>query len=111
MTKRIVYVCFFLLYFSVDAQKVTIVDLNNNPVANAAMFNGKKTIYVLSDLDGIVNLSRFKEDELIYFQHPKYTSLPIQKNSLENSYWVVEEMLYEINEVILLQNQNQTIAC
>ena len=49
----------------------------------------------------------FKENELIYFQHPKYTSLPIQKNSLESSYWVVEEMLYEINEVTLLQNQNQ----
>ena len=65
MTKRIIYICFFLLYLSVDAQKVTIVDLNNNPVANAAVFNGKKTIYVLSDLEGVVNLSRFKENELI----------------------------------------------
>ena len=107
MKKRIIYICFFLLYFSVDAQKITIVDLNNNPVANAAVFNEKKTIYVLSDLDGVVNLSRFKEKELIYFQHPKYTSLPIQKNSLESSYWGVEEMLYEISEVTLLQNQNQ----
>ena len=79
MTKRIIYICFFLLFLSVDAQKVTIVDLNNNPIPNAAVFNGKKTIHVLSGLDGVVNLSRFKENELIYFQHPKYTSLPIQK--------------------------------
>ena len=46
MKKRMIYICFFLLYISVDAQKVTIVDLNNNPVTNAAVFNGKKTIYV-----------------------------------------------------------------
>ena len=64
MTKKIIYIYFFLLYFSASAQKVTIVDLNNNPVTNAAIFNAKKSIYVLSDLNGVVNLSRFKENEL-----------------------------------------------
>ena len=107
MIKKFFLWFFFIFSNLVLSQEVIIVDINNNPINNAAIFNKEKSIHVLSDLNGIVNLTRFSNNEKVYFQHPKYISGPILKKVLlKNKFWVVEEMLYEINEVTLRYNQN-----
>ncbi len=107
MIKKVVFIFFFFLCNSLFSQEVIIVDENNNPINNAAVFNKEKSIHVLSDLNGIINLTRFSNNEKIYFQHPKYISEPILKKVLlKNKFWTVKEMLYKIDEVTLKHNQN-----
>ena len=107
MIKKFFLCCCFLISNLLIGQEIIIVDKNNNPINNAAIFNKEKSIHVLSDLNGIVNLTRFSSNEEIYFQHPKYISKPELKNDLlKNKFWIVKEMLYEIEEVTLKHNQN-----
>ena len=107
MIKKVFFCCFFLISNLLIGQEIIIIDKNNNPINNAAIFNKEKSIHVLSDLNGIVNLTRFSSNEEIYFQHPKYISKPELKNDLlKNKFWIVKEMLYEIEEVTLKHNQN-----
>ncbi len=107
MIKKVVFIYLFLICSPLFSQEIIIVDANNNPIKNAAIFNHEKSIHVLSDLSGSVNLTRFSKNEKIYFQHPKYTSEPILKRDLlKSKFWRVEEMLYEIEEVTLKHNQN-----
>ncbi len=95
MIKKVVFVYIFLISTSLFSQEIIIVDTNNNPIKNATIFNQEKSIYVLSDLNGVVNLTRFSKNEKIYFQHPKYTSEPILKTDLlKSNFWRVQEMLY-----------------
>ncbi len=107
MIKKVVFIYLFLISSSLFSQEIIIVDANNNPIKNAAIFNHEKSIHVLSNLSGAVNLTRFSKNEKIYFQHPKYTSEPILKRDLlKSKFWRVQEMLYEIEEVTLRHNQN-----
>ena len=107
MIKKVFFCCCFLISNLLIGQEIIIIDKNKNPINNAAIFNKEKSIHVLSDLNGIVNLTRFSSNEEIYFQHPKYISKPALKNDLlKNKFWIVKEMLYEIEEVTLKHNQN-----
>lgn len=107
MIKKFLLIYIFLFANQIFSQEIIIVDVNNNPINNAAIFNKEKSIHVLSDLNGVVNITRFSNDEKIYFQHPKYTSEPILKRFLlKNKFWRVNEMLYEIEEITLKHNQN-----
>ena len=82
MIKNLVFIFIFLITNSVFCQEIIIVDENNNPVSNAAVFNKDKSITALSDLNGVVNLSRFSSNELISFQHPRYAPQEILKKLL-----------------------------
>jgi len=107
MIRKIILIYFFIVTNSLFSQEIIIVDKNNNPISNAAVFNKGKTIHMLSDLNGIVNLTRFSDNDKIYFQHPKYTTdATLKKLLLKNKFWTVKEMLYEIEEVTLKYNQN-----
>ena len=109
MIKRFLYIFFLITTNFLFGQEVIIIDNNNNPIHNAAVFNEDKSIYVLSDINGVVNLTRFSNNEKLFFQHPKYYINPIIKSLIvnnSNKFWVAEETLYEIEEVTLRNNQN-----
>ena len=109
MIKRFIYIFFLFTTHVLLGQEIIIVDNNNNPIHNAAVFNKDKSIHVLSDINGVVNLTRFSNNEKLFFQHPKYYINPIIKSLIINNsskFWVAEEMLYEIEEVTLRNNQN-----
>ena len=100
-------ICFILFSNYLFSQEIIILDANNNPVNNAAVFNSKKTISAISNLDGLVNLNRFLNNELIYFQHAKYTAEPTKKSILlSNKSWRVTDFVYKIPEVTLNNNKN-----
>ncbi len=107
MIKKTFFIFFFIVVSTLTGQEIIIVDDNNNPINNAAVFNEEKSIHVLSNINGIVNLSRFSDNEKLFFQHPKYFSLPVIKGNLISSkFWKVIDVFYEIEEVTLKYNQN-----
>ena len=79
MIKRFIYIYILFITNVLFSQEIIIVDNNNNPIHNAAVFNKDKSIHVLSDINGVVNLNRFSNNEKLYFQHPKYYINPIIK--------------------------------
>ena len=64
------------------AQEITVVDPQNNPIPNVAAFNSLKTKSSLSSTDGTINLSRFSPKDTLFFQHPNYEILKIEKASI-----------------------------
>ena len=70
--------------FSVQSQIITIVgEPSNEPVENVALFNSARSLSTLSGKDGKANISIFKENDSIFFQHPTYNMLVFRKKELE----------------------------
>ena len=67
MIKGFIYILFLFTTNVLFCQKIIIVDNNNNPIHNAAVFNKDKSIHVLSDINGVVNLTRFSNNEKLFF--------------------------------------------
>jgi len=74
------FILFFLTYLSY-AQTITIVDEETNePVVNVAVYNQDKTKTKISDLDGVVDLTVFDDNERIFLKLFGYTQKRITKN-------------------------------
>ena len=58
-----------------------------NPITNVSAFNSSKTKSVLSNKDGIVNLSRFLSNDTIFIQHPSYALKKLIKFTLVTSFF------------------------
>ena len=101
-----VFILWLLFNFAMG-QEVLIIDDNNNPIPNVFLFNESKSISVLSNISGEVNISRFNLNELIYIQHPIYESIPIRKvEVLKTKKIKVTETVYEIPEIFLDEAKN-----
>ena len=100
--------CFFLFVIGfTSSQEVLILDENNNPIPNVALFNENRTISTLSNIGGEVNISRFKNNELIYIQHPLYQSPPIQKETILLTNKIsVYETVYTLPDIYLNEKKN-----
>ena len=102
------FFCVFLFVISIiSGQEVLILDENNNPIPNVALFNEKKTISTLSSISGEANISRFKNNELIYIQHPIYQSPPIKKETILLTNKIsVYETVYTLPDIYLNEKKN-----
>lgn len=100
--------CFFLFAINtLFAQEVLILDENNNPIPNVALFNENQKISALSNINGEVNISRFKNNELIYIQHPLYQSPPIKKETILLTNKIsVYETVYTLPDIYLNEEKN-----
>jgi len=63
--------CFFLLFSVVlTAQEITIYDITSTePVSGVAIYNTSKTKSVVSDINGIADITKFDKYEIIIFSH------------------------------------------
>jgi len=107
--KWIFCLCLFAIG-TVYSQQVLILDENNNPIPNVALYNEAKTISALSNVSGEVNISRFDDNDLIYIQHPIYTSPPLKKASIiliKKIY--VKENIYTLPEIDLSEKNTDNI--
>jgi len=82
MKPWILIIYIFTSFFSTYAQKVLVIDDQNNPIGNVAVFNKTKTKSTLSNNHGYVNLSRFLVGDSIFFQHPNYNLQQLIKNNI-----------------------------
>lgn len=65
------------------AQKVKVLDKNTKePIVNAQVYSELKAKHQISDIDGIIDVSEFAENEMLYFQHISYEKQRINKNEL-----------------------------
>ena len=84
------------------AQKCVIVDKNSEfPISNVQITNEDRTISVISDSNGIADLSGFEEMELLIFHHVSYVELELLKKQIRKDFTTVflqykSELLKEV---------------
>ena len=89
-----------LVFFSTlsFAQQITVKDENTNEnLPDVVIFNENKSQSIITDLDGIVDLSLFSSDENIFFQLLGYSTLEILKIEVLNG------------TIIYLQSESQNL--
>ena len=68
LLKGIIILLFFFSTLSF-AQQITVKDeITNENLPDVVIFNENKSQSIITDLDGVVDLSSFSSDENIYFQ-------------------------------------------
>ncbi len=111
--KKLIILISFILSGVIDVASQNIFVYNQqtgNPISNVVIFNTSKTKTGLSNNLGIVNISEFFENELIYFQHPSFTSISLDKKSIASLHYKValSEQLINLDEVIISANKWET---
>lgn len=84
------------------AQKCVIVDKDSEfPISNVQITNEDRTMSVVSDRNGIADLSGFEEMELLIFHHVSYVELELLKKQIRKEFTTVflqykSELLKEV---------------
>ncbi len=79
MKRFFLLVIFFTVYISV-AQSITILDADSKfPIANVTVFNEDKIKRVVSDENGLVNISDFEINDILTFTHMAYVEYKLLK--------------------------------
>ncbi len=94
-----------LVFFSTLSfgQQITVKDENTNEnLPDVVIFNENKSQSIITDLDGIVDLSLFSSDENIFFQLLGYSTLEILKIEVLNGTTIyLQSESQNLEEVIL----------
>ena len=100
MNYKIIFSAAVLLFFKLNfAQTVTVLEQGSNePIPGVAIYNLKKTKYVVSDIDGQAQLDEFNPREIIYFQNILYQKKQLRKFDLSE----VNNIIYLTPKVELL---------
>ena len=62
--RLILILLFFFFFTSVSAQRIQVLGKdNNNPITGVAVFNSNKTKSGITDLEGLVEITDFSDDE------------------------------------------------
>ncbi|WP_159949291.1 TonB-dependent receptor plug domain-containing protein [Polaribacter septentrionalilitoris] len=88
----------------VYAQKVQVLDKNTGKSVNdVTIFNDDYTISLTSDDTGFVNVSQFKENEIIVFSHLSYAVKRIKKSQLKRQKFIVylTKESEQLDEIVL----------
>ena len=99
---RLVILLFFFSTLSFG-QQITVKDENTNEnLPDVVIFNENKSQSIITDLDGIVDLSLFSSDENIFFQLLGYSTLEILKIEVLNGTTIyLQSESQNLEEVIL----------
>jgi hemoglobin/transferrin/lactoferrin receptor protein len=75
----------FLLYASVSAQKIQVLESESGePISGVAVYNSSKSKSGVSDFNGFVDLSEFSENEQITFQHLSHATTISTKKEISS---------------------------
>ncbi len=102
LLKGIIIPLFFFSTLSF-AQQITVKDeITNENLPDVVIFNENKSQSIITDLDGVVDLSLFSSDENIYFQLLGYSTLKILKIEVLNGATIyLQSESQNLEEVIL----------
>jgi hemoglobin/transferrin/lactoferrin receptor protein len=80
----------FLFIQTAFAQTVTVLEEGSNePIPGIALYNLKKNKSVVTDLNGKASLSKFSENETIYFQNFLYEKVQLKKSEISKGNYIV----------------------
>ena len=105
MNRFLVILLAFLFSGLSFGQEIIVVDAEKNPIANVSAFNSSKTKGVLSNKDGIVNLSRFLSSDTIFMQHPNYALKKLIKSDIVG-FIELEEEYSLLQDVVISEEKN-----
>ena len=102
LLNRLVILLFFFSTLSFG-QQITVKDENTNEnLPDVVIFNENKSQSIITDFDGIVDLSLFSSDENIFFQLLGYSTLEILKIEVLNGTTIyLQSESQNLEEVIL----------
>ena len=102
LLNRLIILLFFFSTLSFG-QQITVKDENTNEnLPDVVIFNESKSQSIITDLDGIVDLSLFSSDENIFFQLLGYSTLEILKIEILNGTTIyLQSESQNLEEVIL----------
>lgn len=97
MKLPILLLLFISPFASIFSQKIQVMKIESQkPVSGVAVYNTEKTKSGITDFDGIVDISKFSENEEITFQHISHVNISLTK----------KEILITGNRVYLMINAN-----
>ncbi|MEX6626626.1 TonB-dependent receptor plug domain-containing protein [Tenacibaculum salmonis] len=108
--KQIITLIFFFTITFVFSQKLTLIDAKTGKkIDGVAVFNKNKTIAEVSNIDGFVNVFKFKEDEVIVFSHVAYADYQEKKSTLKKNKYQVYLSKYseQLDEVVVSVFKNK----
>lgn len=104
MKKYIVFVVVFFWSTTYFAQEITVLDKKTGKrVHGVTIFNSDKTISLTTGFDGLVDVSSFKDEEVIIFTHLSYANFNIKKAELKRHNYIVYLTKYseELDEIVI----------
>ena len=105
---KILLITFLTISLNAFSQKLVIKDFQENTIIpNVTVYNIKRTITVLSDFDGNLDLSAFKETDTLIFSHVSYEKLQISVNKISKSILYLNPNTQVLSEIILSVGRNR----
>ncbi|CDF81057.1 TonB-dependent receptor [Formosa agariphila KMM 3901] len=103
MNSKLLFGFFFLISFSILAQNITVLNnQNEEPIPGVVVYNADKSQSEISDINGIVSIQRFSDNEIIFFRHMSFQDFSIEKSKLKATLSMYLEPLTEgLDEVVV----------
>ena len=103
MMKTLLVCIVFCAGFAVGAQNITILDKETEfPISNVAVINEDNSKRVVSNADGIADLSIFSDNEILTFRHVSYVEFEALKRQLLKARFVyLQSKSEQLEEVFL----------
>lgn len=87
---------------SLFSQKITVKDaITLEPIANVSVYNQSKTLHYITDIKGIVDITDFKENEVLFFKHLSYKNFKITKKNIQNQSITLQPKKNNLEEVFI----------
>lgn len=105
---KILLILFLIISLNSYSQKLLVKDSQENTIIpNVTVYNTQKTISILSDFDGILNLSSFNKKDTIILSHISYEKLKISLNNISENTIYLNPNTQVLSEIILSVGRNR----
>jgi hemoglobin/transferrin/lactoferrin receptor protein len=104
MMKNIIFAFAVLISGVTFGQEIKVLDRKTGrKVKNVTIYNKVKTISLTTNNKGLVDLSTFKNDEIIIFSHLSYANLRVKKSTIRKQNFIVylNKQSEQLDEVVI----------
>ncbi len=94
----------FLFFQTAFSQSIAVLEEGSNePIPGVALYNLKKTRYVVTDINGKAKLDQFNDREIIYFQNLLYEKLQLRKLEIADKNYIIYLVLKveSLNQIVI----------
>lgn len=108
--KQVIILFFLLIFNGVFSQSITIIDAQTGkPIQEVSVYNKSKTISAISSVKGLLDISDFKENEVLIFSHISYAKFQEKKATLkQNNYQVfLSKYSEKLDEIVVAVFKNK----
>lgn len=105
----LILLCVYLLgVVSGQSQNVKILEESTSlPISGALIYNALKSKSITSDIDGVANLNRFEEGELLFIEHLLYETDRYKTSEIVNGTVFLKPKIEGLDEIVLSASKFQ----